>query len=68
MPDLKVIQFPKPRRPSVEMDTDERNAAAVFTAHRALLRKIDAARRSGLTVEYDGGKPKITKQYGPRTR
>jgi hypothetical protein len=46
------------------MNLDERNAAAVFTAYRALLRKIENARRAGLTVEYDGTKPKISKRYG----
>lgn len=64
MPESKVIEFPKPRRRHREMDSDERYAAAVFTAYRALLRKIRQARDFGLSVEYsDEVKPKITKDY-----
>lgn len=64
MPESRIIEFPKPRGRHREMDSDERYAAAVFTAYRALLRKIRKANDFGLTVEYaDNGKPKITKNY-----
>lgn len=68
MNEAKVIEFPKPRGRHHEMDSDERHAAAVFTAYRALLRKIEKARQFGLTIEYKGDKPKITKDYGARSR
>jgi cell fate (sporulation/competence/biofilm development) regulator YlbF (YheA/YmcA/DUF963 family) len=64
MSDPKIIEFPKPRRRHQEMDSDERYAAEVFTAYRALRRKIEAARQFGLTVEYNDIRPKITKHYG----
>lgn len=64
MSETKIIEFPKPRGRHREMDNDERRAAAVFTAYRALLRKIRAARDFGLTVEYDDDvKPRVTKSY-----
>lgn len=60
---LNIVEFPRPRRPSREMDSDERKAADVFKAHRSLCRKIDMARSAGLTVECSVIQPRITRQH-----